>query len=457
MPGASRPRILQDWARAGRAGPGCGPGMRRRGGRSLRLNLCKRISGFKILQGALETIVLNLCNNNQSTLLVSLSDVADTENNEIKRIIIDILVKVLHHLCIENYLQFESIVLQFPNDPGETDLHVLIKLSEKLYTSGNIDGFNLAIKIAKEEALHTKNINVLSDLQLYESRLHMLQGRYNEARVLLETVIEQKVILSDSHGLCMAIRKLGVLDWREGKIEQSLERFESALAISRESNFDDLFSPLLNNIGVINLKIGSYEKAKQLFNESLELKNKQGVKKGIGVTLNNLGVLNFKLGNLVMAERYFNDSLKIRSEIGDQKGLSSVLNNIGLFYMKESNYFQSERHINESYRIRNVIQDKKGICMTLNNLGILKFKSNKEIEAKKFYFESLDVAVNLGDNNAVQIALHNLNILLMKSTIICEKERDKIESARNNFGINSFLENDVRTNECIEYQEISLE
>ena len=99
------------------------------------MSLFKRISEFKILQGAVEMIVLRFCNNEQTNVLVELSDLADKENKEIQKLIAEIIANILFSLAIENYVQFESIIKIFPESPGNTDLEILIILVEKFYTT----------------------------------------------------------------------------------------------------------------------------------------------------------------------------------------------------------------------------------------------------------------------------------------------------------------------------------
>ena len=112
------------------------------------IKLFKRISEFKILQGAVEIIVLRFCNNEQSDVLVELSDLADKESQEIQKLTAEMMANILFSLAIENHVQFESVIKLFPENPGNTDLEVLIALVDKFYITGNFEFFHSTMKIA---------------------------------------------------------------------------------------------------------------------------------------------------------------------------------------------------------------------------------------------------------------------------------------------------------------------
>ena len=80
------------------------------------MKLFNRIAEFKILQGALEMIVLRFCNNNQPDVLIEISDLADNETQEIQKLSAEMIANILFSLAIENHVQFESVIKRFPEN-----------------------------------------------------------------------------------------------------------------------------------------------------------------------------------------------------------------------------------------------------------------------------------------------------------------------------------------------------
>jgi tetratricopeptide (TPR) repeat protein len=375
------------------------------------MKLFNRISEFKILQGAAEIIVLRFCNNEQTDILVELSDLADNESKEIQKLTIEMMVNILFSLAIENHVQFESVIKLFPENPGNTDLEVLIALVDKFYITGNFNYFHSTIQIAQQEASLMHNKKILSDLLLFDSQLDMLQGRYGEAREKLELAFKEKKILNDVYGLCMTMRKIGALEWRLGNNTESLNHFELCLELSNKNNFKDISAAMMNNLGVLYKEQGKIKETERLYHESLEIKRQVGDKKGIRPILINLGILYMEKGKIEEAEKMYQESLEISRQLGDKQGIGSSLNGLGRLYNEKGKIEEAEKLYQESLEISRQLGDKQRIMVVLNNLGNLYKSQGKIDEAETLYQESLEICRQLGDKKVIGMSLNSLGIL----------------------------------------------
>jgi tetratricopeptide (TPR) repeat protein len=375
------------------------------------IKLFNRISDFKILQGAVEMIIMRFCTNEQADILVELSDLADSESQEIQKLTVEMMAKILFSLAIENHVQFESVIKLFPENPGNTDLEVLIALVNKFYVTGNFEFFHSTMKIAQQEALLLSNKKSLTDLMLFDAQLDMLQGRYSEAREKLEFAFKEKKNLNDVYGLCTTMRKIGVLEWRLGNNTESLNHFELCLELSNKNNFKEISAAMMNNLGSLYNGQGKIEDAEKFLRESLEIKRQLGDKHGIAMSLYNLGILFKDQGKMDEAEKFHHESLEIRRQLGDKQGIGSSLDGLGILYKGQGKMEEAEKFLHESLEIRRQLGDKHGIALSLRNLGIL-FKDQSKIEeAEKFHLESLEIRRQLGDKKRIGDSLNNLGIL----------------------------------------------
>jgi len=372
------------------------------------IKLFKRISEFKILQGAVEIIILRFCNNEQTNVLVELSDLADNESQEIQKLSAEMMANILFSLAIENHVQFESVIKLFPENPGNTDLEVLVALVNKFYITGNFNYFHITIQIAQQEAVLLSNKKALTDLMLFDAQLDILQGRYTEAREKLEFAFKEKKNLDDSYGVCMSIRQIGVLEWQLGNNNESLKHFKLCLELSNKNNFKEISAAMMNNLGVLYRGQGKIEEAEKLYHESLEIKRQLGDKQGIGKSLNNLGYIYKEQGKIEDAEKLHHESLEIRRQLGDKQGISSSLNNLGELYKEQGKIEDAEKLFHESLEIRHQLGDKKGISSSLNNLGVLYENQGKIEDAEKLFHESLEINRQLGDKKGIAMSLNNL-------------------------------------------------
>ena len=375
------------------------------------LKLFNRISEFKILQGAVEMIVVRFCNNDQTEVLTELSDLADNETQEIQKLSAEMIANILFSLAIEHQLQFEAVIKRFPENPGNTDLNILTILLDKFYSTGNIDYFILTMQIAQKEANLLKNNKVLSDLMLFDSQLDMLQGRYSKAKEKLIEVIKKKTEHEDNFGLTKSHIELAKLEKYLNNKVSSHEHNLMALELAKANEFLLLQAEVLNNIAIRKKEMKKIEEAIALYDESFAISTKIGDRTGIAKILHNKANILKDNNRLNEAELMYSESLEILRSLGDKRRIAFPLSTIGNIKVTEGKIEEAQELFLESLNIRRQLDDKKGICMSLTYIAQLNFNQGKTKEAEKLFKECLDIRKELGDKNLISSTLNRLGIL----------------------------------------------
>lgn len=370
------------------------------------MKLFNRISEFKLLQGAVEMIIMRFCTNEQADILVELSDLADSESPETQKLTADIMANILFSLSIENYIQFESVIKRFPENTGNTDLEILIILMDKFYTTGNLIFFNLTMQIAQQEATLLKNEKVLTDLMLFDAMLDRLQGRNADARKKLDSIKSIKTKLHDNFGLTRALIEIALLEKYENNVSLSLEYNQKALEVASSNNFLILQAQILNNAAILKKGLGMIDTAISLYDESFEICLKIGDKTGIAKILHNKAIIFKNRGHLKKAIEMYNESLYILRQLGDKRRISIVLINLGYIKKYLGKFEVAEKLNQESLEISRQLGDKERIGISLNNLGNL-YKGQGKIEnAKTFYLEAILLKIDLNDTPGIIGSIH---------------------------------------------------
>lgn len=375
------------------------------------LNLFKRISEFKILQGAVEMIVLRFCNNDQSDVLIDLSDLVDQETQEIKRLATEIIANILFSLAKENKIHFESVIQRFPENPGNTDLDILISLVDKFYTTGNFESFISTMQIAQQEANLLKNNKVLSDLMLFDSQLDMMQGRYSNAKEKLIEVIKNKTEHKDYFGLTKSYIELAKLEKYLNNKVSSHENNIMALELAKANEFLLLQAEVLNNIAISKKGKKMIEDAISLYDESFVISTKIGDRTGIAKILHNKANILKANNRLNEAKLMYFESLEILRSLGDKRRIAFPLTALGDIKVIEGKIEEAKELFLESLSIRRKLDDKKGICTSLTDIARLNFNQGKTEEAEQLYKECLDIRIELGEKKGISNALNRLGIL----------------------------------------------
>jgi tetratricopeptide (TPR) repeat protein len=375
------------------------------------LSLFKRISEFKILQGAVEMIVLRFCNNDQSDVLIDLSDLVDQEPQEIKMLATEMIANILFSLAIENKIYFESVIQRFPEKPGDTDLEILICLVDKFYITGNFESFIFTMQIAQQEADLLKNEKVLSDLLLFSSQLDILNGRYAEAKEKLNEVLKKKTELEDHLGLTKSLIELAKLFKYLNDLESCEQCNLKALELAKSNKYLRLQAEVLNNIAISKKEKKMLVDAIALYDESFEISTKIGDKTGVARILHNKANI-LKDGNKIKeAEIMYLESLEILRLLGDKRRIAFPLSTLGDIKVKQGKLNEAKGLFTESLDIRRKLDDKKGMCTSLTDIARLNFNQGKTEEAEKYYKECLDIRRELGDKSGISNTLNNLGFL----------------------------------------------
>tara|TARA_X000000950_G_C13855454_1_gene636347 strand:+ start:6 stop:1844 length:1839 start_codon:yes stop_codon:yes gene_type:complete len=372
--------------------------------------LCLRLGEFKILQGSVEQLLYRFCMNDQPEIFAEIIDLSDKEK-EIQPYIITISESLLLNMAIEDKDQFKKVINTFTINPGRTDLIIFKNLCETLYSKGYFKAFNDTIKIAKKEARALNEDSFLIELIIQEAQFNLLKGKYDKAKKLLQKSLELSDKIDFPKGMIISLRKLGVLSWRQGENEKSMDYFKKGLSHSQMNDYKLISAALINNIAVLKKDQGNISEAEKLYNESLKIRRELCDKNGISSCLNNLGNLKKNQGFLSKAEKLYSESLKIRRELGHKQDIAQSLNNIATLKKDQGNTSEAEKLFHESLEIRRELGDKKGIAHTLNNFALLKKIQGKVLEAEKLNNESLKIRKELSDKDGISESLNNLGIV----------------------------------------------
>lgn len=346
--------------------------------------LTKRAESFKILQGAIEIILIRFCLNKQSNILVELIDLADTESESIQRLVKDIGVRILFTLCNEHHSLFGEVIAEFPKSPSKVDLYILKDLLDRLYLTGNLRGFETVMPVAIEEAELLDDKKVLSDLIYRQAALDGLQNRVEDCISKIERAIEIKIEIKDEKGHASCLWAKGVQLKHQGKITESEKLYRDSLEINRRLNDKKGISTSLNSIGILYKEKGDFEMAQKLYFESLELKRQIGDKEGIGISLNNLGIIYKNIGKLSEAKKMYEEAILHFKEMGHRVGISTLLSNLGVLALDDENELKAKELFTESIRIKKDLKDTRSMLMFIHRSFHLFDRKDQIVYLKEF-------------------------------------------------------------------------
>ncbi|TVP40790.1 tetratricopeptide repeat protein [Candidatus Nitrosocosmicus arcticus] len=206
----------------------------------------------------------------------------------------------------------------------------------------------------------------------------------------------------------------------EGKLEQSLEKYEEAATIPISD--EKKIITLLNNLGSTFAELHRYEDARIVFELASDLSQKNSFTEGQASAFANLGFAYQVQGEKEKALEYYNKALAISDEVENKSIRASIIISLGNHYVYLGQYEMAERLFRKSIDVLEETQDKFALIRVYNNLSQIMLIKKKDIEAEDYLKKSIKLSLEIEDNLALQQLYKNLAFLYMVTDRLPEAE-----------------------------------
>ncbi len=194
-----------------------------------------------------------------------------------------------------------------------------------------------------------------------------------------------------------AIFNLGTLNYKQGKIDDAIESYQSAFNIAQKAEDHKLAIQSLNALGSAYLEKNNIDKAIESFETLLEIYKSIGDNLRSAFLLNNLGLIYQNKGELEKAFHCFNKSKKIFHQENNKYGEASSITNIAGYYYSSKDYNQAIDNYQKALKIFREIDDKFNQYLIMNRLGSLYQDMGDLDDALEYYLESLNLEREAND------------------------------------------------------------
>ncbi len=165
-------------------------------------------------------------------------------------------------------------------------------------------------------------------------------------------MLEIRRKLGDRSGEARALGSVGSVYAGLGQFDRSLETYQQALAIARETDDRPTIYSFLSNIGASLAEMGRYDEALGAHEEALAGRRALGDRSGEGESLAAIGVVYTYRGQYDAAIPLFEQALAIQQELGDAPGEAVTWSNIGYARRQQGQLEQALDGYNRSIAIR---------------------------------------------------------------------------------------------------------
>ncbi len=319
-------------------------------------------------------------------------------SNEIKSDSITVKIQLIHSqifLQKGNWEQVEKIIeksLILANSTKNSALRVetLLSIGDLYQRLGKT---NMALS-SKNEALSVAITNGYTNIDnVYHSiaRTYWQSSRFEEALQNYKLALELREKQTESNKIVSSLRNIGLVLRDLGKLSESREVLQKALALSQKEQLISHSADILNLMGSLLAKEGKHIEALGMYTESLNYRIKLGLLQSSASTLDNIARSQKELSLFSEAIGSLNRSLQLRQEIGDSKGEAASLNELGNLFSQQNNLSDALRYYLQSLRIRQRLGQPSDISRSLTNIGLVYRKLNSLENALKYFTNALEM------------------------------------------------------------------
>lgn len=296
------------------------------------------------------------------------------------------------------------------------------KAVETLCSSGDVyfvlSQYSLALA-EYERALalserHADQIGILAALNGI-AYVNVYLGRNDEARLgtvrVLQIIEPLKSSVDFRRSEAQALNTIGEIDYAEGELRQSIERFERAYSLYAETEDRSGQALALLNLGYSHSDLGEAQKASEYYTRALTQFQAASNMHGATLAQTALGGFYSLSGEEDKALQLHKAASEYFSRMGNKQGEAAALNGIGRAYQDLNDYDSAFDYYDKALSLNKSIGQRANIALSKFLVGRVLYQKGDTEQASKYYAESLEMSREANDVVTEAHALKGLGII----------------------------------------------
>jgi tetratricopeptide (TPR) repeat protein/transcriptional regulator with XRE-family HTH domain len=238
-------------------------------------------------------------------------------------------------------------------------------------------------------------------------------GHYPEALVIHTRARGAARDTGDRAAEAEALNGLGLVDWRQGRLQQAADRFRQALALFRDTGDRLGEARSLGNIGLVEFFQGRYQQAADCQRQAVTLFRETGDQVGEALARSNLAGVDLRQGHYEEAAAHYEQALILCSQTGDLSATANTLGNLGEANLRQGRYEQATSNLQRALALFRETVDANGEAYVLGNLGGACLRQGRHQQATGYLRQALDIFRQTGEPTGEALALNGLGDVLL--------------------------------------------
>jgi tetratricopeptide (TPR) repeat protein len=268
--------------------------------------------------------------NDEMRIIDSLHQQVERQSGSMKIRTLQRLIEQYRTISPNKSIEFGESALQNEQFAHQPDAKAIIMRA--IASSAQFGGdFEVAEHYLRKAILLCRasgNESMLGQLLTDLGNQYQRQGRFAEARAVLNEALEKAKKLSNDTIALKAHIELGNTAYDAGDIHQAMQHYRQSLSVSIRLNDSLNMARSMLNMGMANWQFDNNELAIRMLKEVVSILEQINEIHTLGIVYNNLGLIYFsERKDFDSAAFYFNASYRIREQLGSPVPLAHVIVN----------------------------------------------------------------------------------------------------------------------------------
>jgi tetratricopeptide (TPR) repeat protein len=239
------------------------------------------------------------------------------------------------------------------------------------------------------------------------------QGRYAEARNLLEQAIAIWGEIGDSDRKARSMESLAHVAMAQGLIAEARELFRQSMALSGEDHDPLRRAARLRGRAFAEYHQHRYSQAQELLRESIAIDERSGNRAGMADSLYTLARIAIARDSHDEARELLRESMAIQEKIGDPGATAASLHTLALVEIMQGDHERAHALLQDSAAIHQDIGDDDGLAHDRIVLGQLEVSAGRYEQGRRLVRQGVETleAIGSGQAEAARAILREIDAL----------------------------------------------
>jgi tetratricopeptide (TPR) repeat protein len=218
--------------------------------------------------------------------------------------------------------------------------------------------------------------------QLYKTGFDLRTKDVSVATRYADLCLSTALQTGSNKHIAKAYNLLGILCFRTGKLDKSLQYHSEALRLRQQLNDEEGMAMSQLNLGNVYSDQEKKREAERAYLEAMQLFNKRNNQKQVANCLNNIGILKFEAADYNAAGSYFKQALTSAELLNDYELKAFTNNNLGTVYESMKDFKLAQVYFEEALELRELMDNEVEMADSYINIASTAFEL-KEVEKAK--------------------------------------------------------------------------